>query len=71
MYMRNLEKNKPISLQFTIPERWKTIMNVFVHGNIKPRYGGRAKVCYTDTDSVIYEVQTPYVYKPIAGDVKE
>ena len=62
---------KPIYLGFSILERSKTIMNDFVHGYLKPKYGSRAKVCYTDTDSIICDVQTDDVYKDMAGDAVE
>ena len=36
---------------------------------MKTKYGERAKLLFTDTDSLAYEVQTEDFYKDISGDV--
>lgn len=71
MHKRKVEMTKPTFPGFSILERSKTIMDDFVHGYLKPKYGHRAKVCYTDTDSVICKVQKPYIYKDMAGRARE
>ena len=38
---------------------------------IKPKYGDRAKLCYTDTDSFIIYIITENFYKDIANDIEE
>ena len=35
----------------------------------KPKYGDRAKLCYTDTDSFVIHIITEYFFKDIASDV--
>ena len=35
----------------------------------KPKYGDRAKLCYTDTDSFVIHIITEYFFKGIAPDV--
>lgn len=37
---------------------------------MKPKYGDRAKLLFTDTDSLAYELQTDDLYADIAGDVE-
>ena len=37
---------------------------------MKPKYGSEAKLLYTDTDSLIYEIGTEDCYRDIAGDLK-
>ena len=34
-----------------------------------PKYGNKAKLCYTDTDSLIYEIETEDYYDDIRADV--
>ena len=36
---------------------------------IKPKYEDRAKLCYTDTDSLIIQIITKDVFEDIADDV--
>ena len=49
----------------------KTIMYEFHYNYIKPKYGDKAKLLFTDTDSLMYEIQTEDFYKDISGDVKD
>ena len=41
------------------------------YGYLKPKYGDKIKLCYTDTDSFIFEVKTKDFYEDIAPDVPE
>ena len=41
------------------------------HDYIKPKYGDRAKLCYTDTDNFIIHIMTKNVYKDIASNVEK
>ena len=43
----------------------------FHFGFIKPKYGDRAKLLMTDTDSTMYEIQTEDFYKDITQNVKK
>ena len=49
----------------------KTIMYEFHYKYIKPKYGDKAKLLFTDTDSLMYEIKTEDFYKDISGDVKD
>jgi len=37
---------------------------------IKPKYGDKAKLLFTDTDSLAYEIETEDFYKDISPDVE-
>ena len=59
--------NKPIYLGFSILE--VTLIYEIWYDYMKPKYGEKAKLCYTDTDSFIMHIETEYFYKDIAPDV--
>ena len=42
----------------------------FHYNYIKRKYGDKAKLLFTDTDSLMYEIQTEHFYKDINTDVK-
>ena len=49
----------------------KTLMFDFHYNYIKPKYGNKAKLLFTDTDSLMYEIQTEDFYNDISGDVRD
>jgi len=49
----------------------KTLMNDFHYNYIKKKYGSKAKLLMTDTDSFMYEIKTEDFLKDISGDVRE
>jgi hypothetical protein len=55
--------NKPIYVGAAILDISKRDMTEFHYGFMKEKYGNNAQVCYTDTDSLIYEVKTDDLYK--------
>ena len=61
--------NKPIYLGQAILDISKTLMYDFHYGYIKLKYGELARILFTDTDSLCYEIQTDDFYKDIAEDV--
>ena len=71
MKKTSLTMNKPIYLGMCILELSKTIMYDFHYQYIKPKYGEKAKLLFTDTDSFMYEIETEDFYKDISGDVKD
>ena len=40
-------------------------MYKFWYGYLKPKYGDKIKLCYTDTDSFVIEVKTEDLYTDI------
>ena len=63
--------NKPIYLGMCILELSKTLMFDFHYNYIKKKYGDKAKLLFTDTDSLMYEIRTEDFYEDIKGDVKD
>ena len=61
--------NKPIYLGQAILDISKTLMYDFHYDYIKPKYRELARILFTDTDSLCYEIQTNDFYKDIAEDV--
>ena len=45
-------------------------MYQFLYDYVKPKYGGKAKLCYMDKYSFIFHAKTDDIYKDIAKDVK-
>ena len=71
MKKTSLTMNKPVYLGMCILDLSKTIMYDFHYNYIKPKYGDKAKLLFTDTDSLMYEIQTEDFYKDISEDVKD
>ena len=63
--------DKPVYLGMHISELSKTLMFDFHYNYIKKKYGDKAKLLFTDTDSLMYEIQTEDFYEDIKGDVKD
>ena len=71
MKKTSLTMNKPVYLGMCILDLSKVVMFDFHYKYIKPKYGNKAKLLFTDTDSFLYEIQTEDFYKDISGDVKD
>jgi len=54
--------NKPIYCGFAILELSKLHMYRFHYETIKKRYGSKAQLLFTDTDSLTYHITTPNLY---------
>ena len=70
MKKTSLTMNKPVYLGMSILDLSKSIMYDFHYNYIKPKYGDKASLLFTDTDSLMYEIETEDFYKDISGDVK-
>ena len=71
MKKTKLTFNKPVYLGMCILDLSKTLMYDFHYNYIKQKYGDKAKLLFTDTDSLMYEIQTEDFYKDISKDVKD
>ena len=63
MHKRRLVLNKPVYSGMTILENSKILMYDFYYNNLKVRYGPRCDLVYTDTDSLLLNIQTDDVYQ--------
>ena len=63
--------NKPIYIGQAVLDISKTLMYKFFYDYLKPKYGDKVKLCYMDTESFIFYVQTNDFYKDISNDVIE
>ena len=63
--------NKPVYLGQAILDLSKTLMYEFHYDYMRPKYGSKVKLCYMDTDSFVYEIETKDFYRDIAKDVEK
>ena len=69
MKKAQVKMNKPIYLGQAVLYISKTFMFEFWYDYLKPKYGGKIRLCYTDTDSFIMHIKTDDFYKDISADV--
>jgi len=62
--------NKPISVSFTILDISKLIMYRFYYDYLKPKYGDKCKLLFTDTDSLCCHIQTGDLYADMAENIE-
>ena len=57
--------NKPVYTGMTILDNSKILMYDFFYNELKKKYGPKCELLYTDTDSLLVEIETDDVYKDI------
>ena len=62
---------KPKYLGMSILDISKTLMYEFHYGYMKPKYGDKVKLLFTDTDSFMYLIETEDFYEDILRDIHE
>ena len=70
MKKTKIKMNKPIYLGLSILEISKILMYEFWYDYMKPKYANNVKLCYTDTDSFIINIETNDFYEDIASDIE-
>ena len=68
MHKTRLVLNKPVYTGVTILENSKIMMYDFFYNHSKAKYGQKCELIYTDTDSLILNIQTEDVYKDMKDD---
>ena len=63
--------NKPLYLSQAILDLSKLVMYEFHYDYMVPKYGEDLKLCYMDTDSLVYHFKTEDFYAKFAGDVEK
>ena len=63
--------NKPIFVGQAILDISKTLMFYFHYNFIRKKYGDKAELLFTDTDSLMYLIQTEDFYQDINKDIKK
>jgi hypothetical protein len=58
-----LKLNRPVYVGQAVLDLSKHLMYDFWYNQIKAQYGEKAQLCYTDTDSLLYHVETENVYE--------
>ena len=61
---------KPLYLFMSILDINKTLIYEFWYDYIRPKYGDKTKLCYTDTDSFVVQIKTEDFFEDISNDLK-
>jgi hypothetical protein len=60
--------NKPVYIGLAVLDLSKLMMTSYWYNEMKPRYGDKARLLYTDTDSFVMEIETEDLYADMARD---
>ena len=63
--------NNPVYLGMSILDLSKSLMYDFQYNYVERKYGDKAKLLFTDTDSLAYEIRTKNFYKDINHDIEK
>ena len=65
---QKVDIKQPIYVGFSVLELSKLLMYTFHYRHIVPKYGDKAKLLFTDTDSLTYEIKTRDIYEDMMND---
>lgn len=68
LHKQKLVLNRPIYVGFSVLDLSKTLMYDFHYNYVKSKYGSRAQLLFTDTDSLCYEITTDDLYHDLKDD---
>ena len=68
MHKTRLVLKKPVYTGMTILENCKILVYDSLYNHLKSRYGHKCELIYTDTDSLLLNIQTEDVYKDMKED---
>ena len=71
MGKRDITMNKPVYLAQAILNISKMLMYEFHYDYMRPKYGSKVKLCYMDTASFGYEIETQDFYRDIENNVEK
>ena len=71
MKKRRVKMTKPLYLGMSILGISKILMYKFWHDYISPKYGDKAKLCYTDTNSFIIYIKTEDFFEGISNNIEK
>ena len=66
VHKSRLVLNRPVYVGMSILDLSKSLMYDFYYNRMKAQHGDRCQLIYTDTDSLLLEIQTEDVYRDIA-----
>ena len=68
MFPEEIKLNKPVYAGACVLSLSKIVMYEMFYKVLKPKYGDKVRMIYTDTDSFILQIETDDVYQDIADD---
>ena len=71
MNKTKVKVTNPIYLGLSILDISERLMYESWYDYIKPKYGDRAELCYTDTGSFVIHIKTEDLFKDISADIKK
>ena len=70
MKKTKVKMNKPVYLGMSILDITKTLAYEFCYDNVKPKYKGKGKLCFMDTDSFVIHIFAEDFFEDINNDVE-